>query len=641
MRRLLAALALLCVAAGARGEETAQWPQIGNTPGGQRYSPLADIRADNVRRLKPKWTYRHGDFSKGNAVHGATAFEATPLMIDGTLYFCTPYNRIVALDAETGRERWTHDPKVDLRGVYAPVCRGVAYWRDASAAAGAACAERIYEATLDARLLAVDARSGKPCAGFGRDGGVDLRLGLGALREAEYYATSAPLLIDDLVVTGAFVKDGQRTNAPGGGIRAWDARSGALRWVWDSVPPTMKAVTAADIARGATLTPGTPNAWALLSSDPEHHLIFVPTGSAAPDHYGGAERRDLDYYGESVVALDARSGQSAWHFQTVHHDLWDYDLAAQPVTYLHRGRTPALIAATKLGFVFLLDRLSGRPLFPVEERPVPASTVPGEYVSPTQPFPTRPAPLHPLHLQRDALWGLTFWDKGKCQAAFDALDYRGVFTPPSLQGTLEYPGLGGGINWGSVSVDPVRRRMIVNLQVAPFVIRLVPRAQYRGAGDGSDLVGVNPQEGTPYVVERAPFLSPLKTPCVPPPWGRLVAIDLDSGERLWERPLGNLHGMAPFGDRFETGTPNSGGSMQTAGGLVFVAATMDRYLRAFDAADGRELWRDVLPYAGTAVPISYRVRAGGPQYLVIAAGGHGALGTEVGDAVVAYTLDGR
>ncbi|MGH8446901.1 MAG: pyrroloquinoline quinone-dependent dehydrogenase [Solimonas sp.] len=646
MRMLASALALAALLAG--GAAAAQpaspaesWPQIGHDAGGGRYSPLTDIRPDNVQRLKPKWTYHHGDFSTGNDIHGATAFEATPLMLDGTLYFCTPYNRIIALDAESGREKWVHDPKARLKGVYAPVCRGVAAWRDEQAGIAVPCAKRIYEATVDARLIAVDAATGKACAGFGNKGQVDLLHGLGDVREAEYYATSPPLVIDDLVLSGAFVKDGQRTTAPGGGIRAWDARTGALRWVWDSVPPTQHAVTAADIAGGATLTPGTPNAWALLSADPENHLVFVPTGSAAPDHYGGDERGQLDYYGESVVALDSRSGQPRWHFQTVHHDLWDYDLAAQPVTYLHQGKTPAVIAATKLGFVFLLDRLSGAPLFPVEERAVPASTIPGERVSPTQPFPTRLAPLHPLTLKRDELWGLTFWDRGKCQAAFDALDYRGVFTPPSLKGTLQYPGLGGGINWGSVSVDPVKRRMVVNLQTAPFVIRLVPRKDYQGGTGGGDLVGVNPQEGTPYVVVREPFLSPLKTPCVPPPWGKLVAIDLDSGDKLWERSLGTLNGMAPFGDHFDTGTPNSGGSMQTAGGLIFIAATMDKYLRAIDAADGRELWRHELPYAGAAVPISYRVRAGGPQYLVIAAGGHGALGTQVGDAVVAFTLDGR
>lgn len=641
------ALAALLVLAAAQAGATdaasavAPWPQIGNAPGGERYSPLTAIDKRNVARLEPKWIYHHGDFAKGENGAGATAFEATPLMVDGTLYFCTPYNRIIALDAETGAERWKYDPQADVSEVYSKVCRGVAYWKDDSAAAGAACAARIFEATLDDRLIAVDAKTGKPCEGFGTRGAVNLLHGLGSVRKAEYYPTSAPLVIDGVVLTNAFVKDNQRTTAPAGGIRAWDARTGALRWVWDSVPPTMHAVTAEEVAGGATLTPGTPNSWALMSADPENHLVFVPTGSAAPDHYGGSERKGLDWYGESVVALDSRTGAVRWHFQTVHHDLWDYDLAAQPVTYLHEGRTPAVIAATKLGFVFLLDRLTGKPLFPVEERKVPASRVPGEQASPTQPFPTRPAPLHPLELARDDIWGLTFWDRGKCRAAFDALDYDGVFTPPSLKGTLEYPGLGGGINWGSVSVDPVKRRMVVNLQTAPFLIKLVPRGQYKGPMHGGDLVAVGPQEGTPYVVVRGPFLSPLKTPCVPPPWGKLVAIDLDTGDKLWERPLGNLHGMAPFGDHFETGTPNSGGSMQTASGLVFIAATMDAYIRAFDADDGRELWRHELPFGGHGVPITYRAKPNGPQYLVIAAGGHGALGDAVGDAVVAFTLDGK
>lgn len=633
--------ALLCwPSLGPAVDAPTPWPYVGGDAGGQRWSPLAQIRKDNVQRLKPAWTYHHGDFSKGDAQHGPTAFQATPLLVDGTLYFCTPYNRIVALDAASGRQKWRFDPKVKLDGVYAPTCRGVAYWRDAQAKAGAACAERIYEGTVDARLIAVDARSGRRCEDFGKKGEVNLLQGLGKVGVAEYYMTSPPLVIRDRVVTGAFVKDGQRTSAPSGALRAFDTRTGELKWVWDPVPPGMPAVTAEQVKQGATLTPGTPNVWALMSADPEHGLIFAPTGNAAPDHYGGVERRGLDHYAASVVALDADSGAVRWRFQTVHHDLWDYDVAAQPVLYTHRagGREiPALVVATKLGFIFLLDRLTGQPLFPVEERPVPQSNVPGEHTSPTQPFPTRPAPLHPLTLKREDLWGLTFWDKGRCQQAFDALEYRGVFTPPSLKGSLQYPGLGGGINWGSVSVDPVRNRLVVNLQTVPFTIQAVPRNAYRGSTDVNDLVGLHPQQGTPYVTVRAPFLSPLQTPCVPPPWGRLVAIDLDSGNKLWDRTLGNLHGMAPFGDRFDLGTPNSGGSLQTGGGLAFVAATMDKYFRAFDTDTGAELWRYELPFAAHAAPMTYRIH--GRQYLVIAAGGHGALGTETGDAVVAFTLE--
>lgn len=634
----------------AWGSEPVAWPVVGGDDGGQTYAPLADIDADNVSRLQPAWRYHHGDFSNGTERHGATALQVTPLVVGDTLYFCTPYNRVIALDAESGQERWIYDPKVNLDQVYTPVCRGVAYWRDAAAAPQAHCAARIYTNTVDARLLAVDAQDGKPCADFGPDGrGVDLLQGLGEVQTAEYYSTSAPLLIDDLVLTGAFIRDGQRVDAPSGAVRAFDARSGELRWVWDPVPPTMTPVTAEDLRQGATLPRGTPNVWATMSADPEHHLVFLPTGNPSPDHYGGEERRHLDHYGSSVVALDSRSGALRWHFQTVHHDIWDYDVAAQPVAFEFQGAggpVPALIVATKLGHVFVLNRLSGEPLFPVEERAVPQTTVPGEYSAPTQPYPTRPPPLHDETLDPDEIWGLTFWDRGKCRERIAALDNRGKFTPPSLQGSLQYPGLGGGINWGGLSVDPAHRRMVVNLQTAPFTVRLVPRAEYEAAhtgapkiADANELVALNLQAGTPYVAVREPLLSPLMTPCVKPPWGRLLAIDLDRGEILWQRKLGNLHGLAPFvGDRLDWGTPNSGGSLQTAGGLVFIAATMDQYFRAFDANSGEELWRYELPYAGNATPMSYRARAGGRQFIVIAAGGHAGLGTATGDAIIAFAL---
>lgn len=642
---VLTVLGMLCAVAVhvAAADAGGQWPQVGGNAQAQRYSPLRQIDRHNVAQLRLAWTYRNGDFSKGDAAHGATAFQVTPLMIEDTLYFCTPYNRVIALDAASGKPRWSFDPKTKLNGVYTPTCRGVAWWRDASAAVGTACRDRIYAGTLDARLIALDAASGRRCADFGRNGEVNLLEGLGETRLAEYYMTSAPLVVGDVVATGAFVKDGQRVDAPGGAVRGFDARSGALRWVWDPVPPGVHAVTAAEVRAGATLTRGTPNVWALMSADAERGLIFLPTGGPSPDHYGGVERKGFDYYGTSIVALDAATGKPRWNFQTVHHDVWDYDVAAQPVLYEARdakgAMRPAVIGATKLGFIFLLDRLTGQPLFPVEERKVPQSTVPGEHSAPTQPFPTRPAPLHPMQLTRENLWGMTFLDKNDCQKTFDSLDYQGPFTPPSFKGSLLNPGLGGGINWGSVSVDPVRNRMIVNLQVAPFIVRLVPRAQFHAKAEGSDLVGVGPQEGTPYVVERAPFLSKFKTPCVQPPWGRLMAIDLNTGNKLWERELGNLNNMAPLvGDYLHWGTPNSGGSLQTGSGLVFIGATMDKYLRAFDADNGEELWHYELPYAAQATPISYQAGRDRKQYIVIAAGGHGPLGTEPGDALMAFTL---
>ena len=637
---LLAGLAACGKALPAPEPRTADWPVVGGDDGGQRYSPLGEITKANVRGLKIAWTYHTGDFFRGRPGESTTAFEASPIVVDGTLYICTPNDRVIALDPETGKERWRFVPKVDQRGVYEAVCRGVSHWRDAAAAPGAPCRDRIYVGTIDARLIALDARNGRPCAGFGSGGTVNLKAGLGRVDPGEYYVTAPPLVVRDLVLTNAFVKDVQRLDAPSGAIRAFDARSGALRWVWDPVPPDKRPVTAEAVKAGAILTPGTPNAWGLMSADPARNLVFIGTGNPSPDHYGGAERGDMDHYGSSIVALDATTGKLRWHFQTVHHDLWDYDVGAQPVLYRHRGAMPAVVGATKLGFLFLLDARSGKPLFPVEERPVPRSKVPGIPAAPTQPFPTLPAPILPPRLTRDTVWGVTPIDRKACRDAFDQLDYEGPFTPPSLRGILEYPGLGGGINWGSVSIDPARRRLLVNVQMAPFTIKLVPRAK-AGTAAGSDLVGFGPQTGTPYGVARGPFLSPWGTPCVPPPWGKLVAIDLDSGRTLWSRTLGTLanNPKAPLiGGLFRWGTPNIGGSLQTRSGLVFIGATMDQHIRAIDGDTGEILWTHALPFAANSTPISYKLSRSGRQYVVIAAGGHGALGTRTGDALIAFAL---
>jgi len=487
--------------------------------------------------------------------------------------------------------------------------------------------------TLDARLIALDAATGQPCEGFGSGGSVDLGAGIGDRAPGEYGVTSPPAIIGARVVVGSMVLDDRRVDAPGGVVRAFDARTGALLWGWDPVPRPTGA---------APWTRGTTNAWAPLSVDEARGLVFVPTGNTSPDYYGGL-RNGLDLYSSSVVALDAKTGAVRWHFQTVHHDVWDYDVPAQPTLFDWpgpHGPVPALVQATKLGHVFVLARETGAPLFPVEERPVPqAGAVPGETLSPTQPFPVLPAPLHPESLSPDDAFGFTPWDRAKCREAIASLRSDGIFTPPSAEGSVQYPGMIGGSNWGGVAVDPGRGVLIVNTQRIATRIRLLTRDEVRAKyGDTPPAYGLEPQEGTPYALERMPLLSPLGAPCNPPPWGTLAAIDLATGAKRWEVPLGTTRDLAPWPLWLHTGTPNLGGPLVTASGLVFIGATTDFFLRAFDEATGRELWKGRLPTGGHATPMTYRLRADAKQYVVIAAGGHGILGTPPGDALIAFTL---
>lgn len=620
-------------------DEPILWASYGGDAGGSRYSPLDEITPANVDSLEVAWTYRTGDYPELRPELGSTAFQATPIFDGDTLYFCTPANRVIALDAETGEERWTFEPEVDFRSAWARVCRGVALWMGDPDDRGV-CARRVFLGTLDMRLLAIDARTGRICDDFGEAGAVDLRRGLGEVLEGETYMTSPPTVVQNVVVTGSLVADNRRVDPPGGVIRGFDVRTGRMRWAFDPVPPGTPP-----LPRGPNgemrFHRGTPNAWSILSADPERGLVFVPFGGPSPDYYGG-HRKGFDYYGSSTVALDAATGAARWHFQTVHHDLWDYDVTGQPMlidVVKDGARIPAVAQATKLGHIFLLDRETGVPLYPVEERPVPQTTVPGEYTSPTQPFPTFPEPLHPETIESDDVFGITPFDRAACRSKLRSIRAEGMFTPPSLEGSLHYPGSAGGVNWGSMAWDPVRNLLVMNHTALAQITRLIPREEMPGVTSENRPAGLLLQEGAPYLVSNDVFQSPLGVPCSPLPWGTFLAVDLSTGKKRWEVPFGTTEDLVPyFPIAMEFGLPSMGGPLATASGLTFIGAALDDYLRAYETATGKLRFQYRLPAGGQATPMTYRVGPAGRQLLVIAAGGHGTLGTTPGDYVIAFAL---
>jgi quinoprotein glucose dehydrogenase len=619
------------------------WPAYGRDPGGSRFSPLTQINRDNVKKLKVAWIYRTGDLSDGKNARSSSAFQCTPLLVDGTLYLVTPFNRVIALDPVTGKERWVFDPKIDLKRPYDNQLnsRGVSTWLDPQRKDGQPCRRRILLGTNDSRLVALDAATGKHCEDFGTGGEVDLTRGVSVSTRnpGEYAVTSPPAIIKDLVVVGAAIGDNNRVTAPSGVVRAYDVRTGKLRWAWDPVPPTFKKSATSD----AGYQLGTANVWSVISVDEARDLIFLPTGNTSPDYYGG-ERKGSDFYSSSVVALRGSTGKVVWHFQTVHHDIWDYDIPAQPalINVRRNGRSiPAVAVATKVGHLFVLNRETGKPIFPVEERPVPQGAVEGEVLSPTQPFPVKPRALAPQMLKPDDAFGLTEADKKACREVIALYRNDGVFTPPSLQGTLVYPGDVGGMNWSGMSFDPQHSLLITNTNRLPRAVTLIPRKdmtpEEAAKLRGNPMVELARQEGTPYLMKREVIIRlPLLVPCTQPPWGTLVAVDLNSGDVRWEVPLGMMPELADRPDAAKWGSLNLGGSIATGGGLVFIGAARDNYLRAFDVETGAEIWKGELPAGGQATPMTYQ--AGGKQFVVIAAGGHGRLPSKRGDHVVAFAL---
>jgi len=650
-------------AATASGPAPAEgdWPAYGRDRGGERFSPLTQVDRTNVGTLAVAWRFSTGEAGPGYETGRRTSFEATPLVVGGTMYFSTALGRVFALDAATGLERWRFNPGVARVAHFGDfTSRGVSYWVDPAASRTALCATRIFVATIDGRLIALDAATGGTCASFGDGGSVDMRRGLrnAPFEYEEYEVTSPPAVINGMLVVGSAVADNNRTDAASGEVRAFDARTGALRWSWDPVPQDSTDAAYQTWSGPDAHRTGAANAWSVIAADSARDLVFVPTGSPSPDYYGGLRAGD-NRYANSIVALRASTGRVAWSFQTVHHDLWDYDNAAPPLlaTIEHGGRDVAVVMqATKSGMLYVLDRDTGVPVFPVEERPVPASTVSGERASPTQPFSTLPA-LSPHRLTADDAFGADSADRAACHATIASLRNEGIFTPPGVEGTLVVPSNIGGAHWGGLAWDRMRQLVILPVNEVAAEVQLIPRAgQHVMEEPGWEYAGMR---GTPFMMRRRILLSPAGVPCTKPPFGSLVAVSLATGAVAWRVPLGTPRPPRPIpaaqdavGQQARSGltsigagaadsalatlgSPNLGGAIVTAGGVVFIGATLDQRIRAFDAETGHELWSAQLPAGGKATPMTYMVN--GRQYVAIAAGGDGAIFGK-GDEVVVFAL---
>ena len=622
-----------------------EWRYYGSDQGGLRHAQTNVITTENVEKLAPAWEFRTGEieyYQGDEYLLGRAAFEATPLMVNGVLYFPTPSNRVFALNALTGQELWHFDPKLDLANLDLSemTCRGVAYWKQGAV-------ERLLMGTIDGRLFSIDASSGIPDSSFGGVGFVDLKIGTGLVQ-----MTSPPVVFEDLVIAGTSVGDNNRSHAARGTVRAYQITSGKEVWRFDPIPSSAADPAMNSWKLGSAFRTGAANVWAPISIDTTLRLVFLPTSSPSPDFYGGERLGDNDY-ANSVVALDAKSGAYKWHFQLVHHDLWDYDVPCQPVLldYQVAGTDiPAVAVGSKMGHIFILDRLTGRPLEPVQELTVPGSTVPGEQASLTQPFPTKPPPLGLQNLDRAHPWGPDSVQLAESEAIFKQSRDEGIFTPPSLEGSIVAPGNIGGLHWGGMSYDPNRKIIVTNINRLAYQIRLHERHEHEEFysyvdAKRKDNNRVNPEtnhmRGTPYRMSRSPLLKVNTDGKVwvqnQPPWGTVLAIDLKEGQVLWEKPLGYMGDPAQDPQVLEYGSINLGGSITTSSGLTFVAASVDNHLRAFSTSTGALLWERKLPASGIATPMTYVVE--GRQFVVICAGGHGKNSlTTRGDYVLAFSL---
>lgn len=633
---------LSVLASGPSDPRDGEWHQYGNTQAGRRYSPLSQITPANVGALTETWTYSMGKEPNGEAA----PFQATPLKIGEKLYFCSGYNDIIALDAETGKQAWRYRANADTTGIFGQTCRGVSYYRRPEPQEGVPCTERIYTASIDSRLIAVDAADGKLCPGFGKAGIVNLLKGMSGAPKGYYHVSSPPAVVSGKLVVGGWITDGQTVGEPSGVIRAFDAVTGKLAWAWDMGRPDRLGAP----EPGETYTAGTPNSWSVMSADEELGLVYVPMGNATPDYTGTHRTPEMEKYSSSVVALDAQTGRPRWHFQTTHHDVWDYDVPAQPVLLELADGRPALLQPTKRGELFMLDRRTGEPIAKVVEREVALSAVEGDLSAPTQPFSVGMPSFAGPRPSEKSMWGFTMLDQAWCRLKFRQARFDGSMTPLEAgRPSVIWPGSLGGNNWGSVAVDPVNRIAFVNSSHVLNYSQLIPRAQADKMGlkpvakpSFENVAGPVAQAGTPYAVSVAPFLSPLVAPCTEPPYGLVSAVDLETGKLLWQKPFGTARDSGPLlmstGLPIPMGVPNIGGAVVTGSGLAFIGATQEHMIRAYDIKTGKELWHGRLPAGGNATPMTYWSEQSGRQFVVIAAGGHGGILSGYSDKLIAYAL---
>ncbi len=626
----------------APGTEQKNWEHWGNTPQGNRFAALDQITRDNIDKLQVAWTFHTGDIPQST---GAGAEDQnTPLQVGDSVYTCTAYGKVFALDADSGQQKWKFDPQGTAPNWQR--CRGLGYFEDTPAAtssAPTACAKRLFLPTGDARLIAINAETGEACQDFGNNGVVDLTTDMGEVKPGYYQQTSTPLVAGNVVVVGGRVADNYSTGEPPGVVRAFDVHSGELVWAWDPGNPN----TTKRPPQGETYTRGTPNVWSAMAYDAKLNLVYLPTGNATPDFFGGQRSELDDKWNSSVVALDASSGAVKWHYQTTHHDLWDFDLPAQPLLYDvpdgKGGTQPALVQVTKQGMIFMLNRETGVPIAKVEERPVPQGNVPGERYSPTQPYSVEMPSIGNQTLTEADMWGATPFDQLLCRIAFKGMRHEGVYTPPGLDKALQFPGSLGGMNWGSVSVDPTTHYMFVNDMRLGLANYMIPRANIPKNASGIEM-GVVPQEGTPFGAMRQRFLSAAGIPCQKPPFGTMSAIDLTTKKVVWQVPVGTVQDTGPLGIRMHLpipiGMPTLGASLSTQSGLLFFAGTQDFYLRAFDSRTGNEIWKSRLPVGSQSGPMTYVSPKTGKQYILLTVGG-ARQSPDRGDYVMAYALPDR